>query len=96
MQITVLNNQSLQDIAIRYCGTIPAIFDIALLNNISITQELDPGQILNIPIKDYGFQEVVNYFMLELKEPATSLEENILVIEYGIGAMAIENNFKVA
>lgn len=97
MQVTVLNNQTLQDIAIRYCGTIAAVIDIALLNNISITQELDPGQILIIPIKDYGFQEIVNYFILESKEPATSLaEENIISIESGIGYMQIENNFKVS
>lgn len=96
MQIKILNSQTLQDIAIQYCGTLEALFDIALLNNISVTQELSPGQILNIPKVDYGFQEVVNYFSINKIEPATELtKEMISIIEgnTGIDYWSIENNF---
>jgi len=97
-QITVLNNQSLIDVAIRHCGTVEAVLDIAILNNVGITQELVPGQILELPNKDYGYQEVVNYFEINKKEPATSLtEENKAIVEgdSGIGFWIIEDNFIV-
>lgn len=96
MQVTILNSQTLQDIAIQYCGTLEALFDIAFLNNISVTEELSPGQILNIPQVDYGFQEVVNYFLINKKQPATALtQEMIFIIEgnTGIDYWALENNF---
>jgi hypothetical protein len=97
-QITALNNQSLPDIAIRHCGTVEAVTDIAILNNISITQELIPGQLIQIPSKDYGNQEVVNYFAANKIEPATALtEEHNALVEgnSGIGYWIIENNFIV-
>ena len=98
MQAIVLNNQTLQDIAIQYCGTLSALFDLALLNGVSITGDLVPGPILTIPSKDYGFQEVVNYFEVNKLQPATNLtQENISIIEglTGIDYWAIENNFIV-
>lgn len=98
MLVTVLNNQTLQDIAILYCGTIAALFDIALLNNVSITDDLVPGQILEIPSKDYGFQEVVNYFISNEIQPATILtKENTEAMEglTGIDYWIIEDTFTV-
>lgn len=98
MQIIILNNQTLQDVAIRYCGTLSALFDIALLNDLSVTDELVPGQNLNIPDKDYGFQEVVNYFEQNTLQPATALtEDTISIIEglTGIDYWIIEDNFTI-
>jgi LysM repeat protein len=71
MQVTVLNNQSLFDVAIQYYGTVEASVSIAILNGISITDELVPGQVLNVPVIDYGFSDVANYFNIEKIEPAT-------------------------
>jgi hypothetical protein len=98
MQITVLNNQSLLDIAIRHCGTVEALVDIALLNNVGITQELVPGQLLELPTKDYGYNEAVRFFEINKKEPATALtEENKAIVEgdSGIGFWTIGDNFIV-
>ena len=98
MSIIVLDNQTLLDIAIRHCGTIEALTDIAILNNISITSDLFPGQTIEIPNKDYGFQEVVNYFEINKVNPATGLtDENTAIIEgdSGIGFWEIENDFIV-
>lgn len=97
-QITVLNNQSLLDIAIRTFGTVEAVLAIAILNGISITQELVPGQVLNLPSIDYGNQEIVNFFDINKKDPATALtEEDKAIIEgdSGIGFWIIEDNFIV-
>ncbi|MEG3977312.1 hypothetical protein QT970_22205 [Microcoleus sp. herbarium8] len=98
MKITVLDNQTLMDVAIRHCGTIEALTDIAILNNISITAELVAGQSIEMPNKDYGFQEVVNYFTVNKVNPATALtDEDSAVTEgdSGIGFWEIENNFTV-
>jgi hypothetical protein len=98
MQITALNNQSLLDVAIRHCGTVEAVVDIAILNNISITDDLVPGQLIALPAKDYGNQEVINYFSGNKIDPATALtEEHTALIEgnSGIGFWEIGNNFIV-
>lgn len=97
-QIIVLNNQTLADISIRYCGTIEALAEIAILNNFSITDDLVPGQLIQIPVKDYGYQEVINYFAVNKIDPATALtEEHLSLTEgnSGIGFWIIENNFIV-
>lgn len=96
--VTVLNNQSLLDVAIRHCGTIEAVTDIALLNGISITKELIPGQSLDLPSKDYGSQEVINFFVNNKMDPATALtQENIDLINSnsGIGYWIIQKDFIV-
>lgn len=98
MTIIVLYNQTLSDVSIRYCGTVEAITEIAILNNISITSELFPGQTIEIPNKDYGFKEVVNYFDINKVNPATALtDENAVIMEgdSGIGFWEIENDFIV-
>lgn len=97
-KITVLHNQSLQDIALQRCGTIEAMADIVKLNNLSWTPDLVPGQIIQIPSKDYGFQEVINFFSANKIDPANALtDENKALIEgnSGIGFWEIENNFIV-
>ena len=83
-------------IAIRCCGTLQALADIAILNNISITEKPIPGQLIEIPNKDYGSQEVVNFFTLNKIDPATALtDDNTAIIDgnSGIGFWEIGNNF---
>lgn len=74
-KIKVLHNQSLFDIAIQYFGTTQAVFDIAVLNNISITESLLVGSELQLPEKDYGFGEVVKYFKSNNIKAATKTTE---------------------
>lgn len=95
MQVTALHNQTLLDIAIRHCGTVEAVADIAILNNIGITVDLVPGQRIAVPAKDYGNQEVINYFRSNNLEPATGLNGKIdgLIPDLGIGIMAIGSTF---
>lgn len=97
-KITVLHNQSLQDIALQRCGTIEAMADIVKLNNLSWTPDLVPGQIIQIPSKDYGFQEVVNFFSTNKIDPANALtDEDKALTEgnSGIGSMTIGTTFIV-
>lgn len=96
-QIVALNDQTLLDVAIRHCGSMDALVDISILNNMSITENPKAGQIILLPTKDYGNQEVVNYFVLHKIEPATGINNEAMVFltELGIGEMKIGTDFKV-
>lgn len=58
-QIVVLEGQSLFDIAIQECGSVEAVFEIAGLNGLAITDGLVPGSLINVttginkPVADY-------------------------------------------
>ena len=97
--ITILNNQSLFDISIRYTGTIENAFKIAVANGLSLTDELEPGAQLIIPEVEMN-NDVVNYFAGKGIQPATGLTENDLLIaqtvQRGIGYMQIGKTFKVS
>lgn len=98
MQVVVLHNQSLFDVAIQYCGTVEAVFDLALENGLSLTQELSPGQLITIPKKDYGFQSVVSVFKNDSIQPASALSEveiEMIDARGGIGSMVIGSTFIV-
>lgn len=71
MKITVLNNQSVFDIAVRYCGNPLAAFNIALLNSISVDTSLSPGSEIEIPEFPQG-KSVVDYFKSKNHQPATA------------------------
>jgi len=71
-EITAISNQSLFDIAIQECGTVSAVMDIAMANNVSITQELIPGQSIKIPITDKLNKDVINYFKGKRQSIATA------------------------
>lgn len=47
--ITVQTRQSLFDIALQHCGFCEAAWDIAQLNGISLTDDIQPGTILQTP-----------------------------------------------
>ena len=96
--ITVLNNQSLFDISIRYTGTIENAFKLAVANGLSLTDELESGAQLIIPEDVQMNNDVVNYFAAKGIQPATGFEfddiEIILVLE-GISYWILNKNFIV-
>jgi len=69
MEVIVLHNQSLADIAVTYCGNYDAIYEVAYLNSLSITDELIPGQKIQVP-PAYD-ENIVNYFKANKNQPAT-------------------------
>lgn len=98
MQIQVLHNQTLLDVAIRYCGSVNALLDIAILNSVSVTANLQAGQFLTIPETDYGTKEISKYFEVNNIQPANALtlqQVNPNPEFSGIDYMAIENDFIV-
>jgi len=97
---TVLNNQSLFDLAVQEFGSAESAMEIALLNDLSITDRLVPGQELELPkISVFENKENVNYYSKNNITPATSesiegTEEIINVLD-GIDYMIIEDTFIV-
>ncbi|OWP76526.1 hypothetical protein [Flavobacterium oreochromis] len=97
MQNQVKHNQSLFDFTIQSKGTIEALFETAILNNVSITEDLLTGSDLLVSngIID---KQIVNYFLNKKIVPATALTQTqIQTLEpQGIGYMIIANDFIVS
>ena len=68
----VLENQTLLDIAIQALGAAEAAFDIALLNNLSITDTMIPGTELAMPA--IVNTDIAAYYAAKGLRPATGLE----------------------
>lgn len=94
---TVIDGQSLFDIAIVKCGSPESAYNIAMLNGIALTDALPVGTVLILPavVK----KDMSAYFTDKGINPATSLTEadiaNTIQGE-GIEFWAIEEDFKVS
>jgi hypothetical protein len=96
--VIVHQGQTLFDIAVQESGNVDAVFDWALKNNKSITEELVTGEILENPESIYTEIAVTNYFKTNNSKPATAItaqNHELIVPDDGIGAMIIENTFIV-
>ena len=88
----VEQGQCLVDMAIQYNGNALAIFDIALIHGISLTEDIVPGQelketaVLDTRIKNY-FSKIT---------PASSNNADILVQPQGIGYWYIGLDFIIS
>lgn len=76
--ITAVSNQSLLDIAIQEDGNILAVFEWALANGISITEELVPGQKLIVPSSLNRDNDIAQYFKSKTQNIATSYKVQLL------------------
>lgn len=90
MKIRVENRQSLLDICIQEFGSLDQLIELALVNKLSITEDLYPGQILTIPEVSKN-EIIVNYYRINKIKPATALvgiyQTNYSVSEY------VESNY---
>lgn len=97
-KIQVLSRQSLFDIAIQYTGNVLNAFEIALANNIAVTDALFVSQELVIPDSVSISKKEVNYLIGQVIIPATAItldQESVYVPGQGIGSMIIESTFIV-
>ena len=62
MNVIVTEGQSIIDIAIQEYGTALASFDLAVVNGLNLTDDLRPGQKLEIKESFYTLPEVQKYF----------------------------------
>lgn len=72
MEINVQNNQTLFDLAMQYLGDVQYAANIAVANDISITQNLNAGDVIIIPGIDLKSTEekIVNQFKKSGINPA--------------------------
>lgn len=83
MKITVIGKQNLLDVALQEYGDVRSVFDVALSNNISITDELFAGMELSMPDSVFDSKEVKNYFLGKNRKVSTAYElSGIALREY--------------
>ncbi len=75
MQITVLHNQSLLDIATQYTGIPENYLQIAMENDLVPTDPITPGTTLTIPEDIEKDEDIVRYYTANGIQPATELTE---------------------
>ena len=95
-KVNLLEGQNLSDIAIQELGIIEGIFDLALANNISMTEIL-PGNTEIVIDPEKGDQMKMRQIRSEQIIPATNTDlipENVLM-PGGIGYMAVGIDFIV-
>ena len=92
MKITIKENQSLLDIACQTIGTAEAVFAFAMLNGLSITEDVFSNDVFEVPNASIKKNEISGYFSEKNIELATGFPL-IEVASYGIAEMIIENNF---
>jgi hypothetical protein len=68
-----LSGQSILDIALMTCGMVEAAYDIALANDIDITDNVE-GKLLVIPAELTKNKKVVEYYTINEVKPATLFE----------------------
>lgn len=86
--------QWLADIAIREAGVFESTLEMALANNIGITDVLTPGTRLIAPI--LVDKRVNNYYKMDNIYPATATRFEEKQQGGGINYMAVEINFIVS
>lgn len=96
MQITVLHNQSLLDLALQHTGTIESIFELAILNEKSITDDMVAGA--SLLIGEISNKDILSYYTAKNIQPATAFskeDEQVFERLDGISIWAINLDFVV-
>lgn len=96
MKITVKGGQTLADISVTRMGSLEALMQLALANDMAVTEQLTAGQQLESV--DVVRSEVVREFAMAHSQPATEIEntDGQQVLPGGIGYMAVEVDFIVS
>ncbi|MHA3046007.1 hypothetical protein JSO59_001360 [Riemerella anatipestifer] len=95
MQITALHNQTLLDVCLQHTGTIEGVFELAMANDLSITDDVQAGAVLQLPEGIKTDRDIFNYYTSKNIQPATAITEVVEKCE-GIGCWAIGVDFKVS
>lgn len=73
MTITIIDSrQTLADIAIKYIGDIESLYELAVLNSLSVTDSLIVGQTITLP--PVINQRIATYFNDNNITPVTAQE----------------------
>jgi hypothetical protein len=96
MKPIVIYNQNLLDIAIQEYGDPCAAFDLALQNNINITDALPVGSAIELATSNHLNNDILQYYKRKRMNPATNVAGINNSNEFqGIDYMQIDNTFKI-
>lgn len=70
-RVSVLHNQNVADIAIEKQGDIRSVFEIALNNDLSVTDTLVSGLVMVIPDTQYKNIDITTYYARRNQKIAT-------------------------
>lgn len=99
MQITVLHNQSLLDLALQHTGTIESVFEFAEANALNITDDVQAGTPLYLGEGLGVRNEILSYYTAKNLQPATAFtkeDEQVFERLEGISIWAINLDFIVS
>ncbi|MFC0344059.1 hypothetical protein [Epilithonimonas hispanica] len=93
----VLHNQSLLDFAIQHTGSAQNAFEIAMANNMSLTDQLTAGAELTVPGTVAMDLDIKNYYSSKAIQPATdvTVSSDDEQEQEGISIWGINNDFIV-
>ena len=91
--VKIKNGQTLADITLQVTGDIERWFEVALLNDASITDDLVPGVSVVCPDVASNKRGIADIIEIESNNPASDDDEEVLG---GIGHMQIEFDFIVS
>ncbi len=97
MTTIILHNQSLLDLAVQHTGAVENTFALAVVNGLSLTDDLPAGTEIKLPDSVNKDSDVLNYYTAKRLQPATAV---IILSETerleGIGYWVIQTDFKVS
>lgn len=95
MKITVLHHQSLLDLALQHTGRVENAFELALANGLSLTDDVQAGERLELPQSIAQDADILAYYTAKHIQPATAITGQSEKLE-GISYWAINQDFKVS
>lgn len=93
--VKVQYKQTIIDIAVQELGDASRAIEIAVLNNLNLTDDLVSGTTLILPVPDLDKRWLVNLFKDKANHPASCVTADEEVKLEGIGYWYIEYDFVV-
>ena len=95
MEVTVLNGQSVFDLAVQAAGSVEAAFDMADLLGTSITDELPVGA--RIEASTTLNRQIAEYYRVNSIQPATGITAaDAPALQEGVEFWTVEYDFVVS
>lgn len=96
MNVTAAYKQTLLDLALQTGGTAESAMELALINNRSLSDELEAGDEITLPDTPQN-RRMVKYYDINGILPATGLKPEFSgIVNGGINYMGIEIDFIVS
>ncbi len=95
--MVVNDRQTLLDVALQVCGSAEGVIDLALLNNLQLSVNLDMDKELNTLVAVYD-KQICDYYAVNSIMPCTTIgiSPDAPLLPTGINFMGIEIDFVVS